>query len=75
MTTRVANLPSPSLPWIDAKSGRPTDSFRLFMTLFAAGNFGPFIQAADDASAAKAGVAVGGVYQDQTTGHLIARRG
>jgi hypothetical protein len=34
------------------------------MTLFAAGNLGPFASAADDAAAAKAGVAVGGVYQN-----------
>jgi hypothetical protein len=64
MTTRVANLPSPSLPWMDPKTGRPTDSFRLFMTLFAAGNFGPFPSATDDAAAATEGVAVGGVYQN-----------
>ena len=39
-------------------------AFQQFMTMFAAGNFGPFRQAANDAAAAKAGVAIGGVYQD-----------
>jgi hypothetical protein len=62
--TRVANLPSPTLPWIDTKTGRPEEAFRLFMTLFAAGNLGPFPSAANDAAAAKAGVAVGGVYHN-----------
>jgi hypothetical protein len=74
MTTRIANLPSPSLPWVDPATGQPKDGFRLFMTLFAAGNLGPFVQAANDAAAAKAGVAVGGVYQNPTTGALFGRR-
>lgn len=74
MTTRVANLPSPSLPWINMSTGCPADSFRLFMTLFAAGNFGPFAQAANDIEAAKAGVAIGGVYQNPTTGAIFGRR-
>jgi hypothetical protein len=64
MTGRVANLPSATLPWIDPKTGRPAEGFRLFMTLFAAGNFGPFVSASSDAAAAKAGVSVGGVYQN-----------
>ena len=74
MITRIANLPSPSLPWIDPATGKPKDGFRLFMTLFASGNFGPFVQASNDTAAAKAGVSIGGVYQDPTTGHLIGRR-
>lgn len=63
MTAKVANLPSPTLPWVDS-SGRPTQAFRQFMTLFAAGNLGPFPSAANDADAAKAGVVVGAVYQN-----------
>lgn len=61
---KVANLPSPTLPWIDVKTGKPLEGFRQFMTLFAAGNLGPFIQAANDSAAASAGVAIGGVYQN-----------
>lgn len=73
MTGKVAILPSPSIPWIDPKSGRPMPEFQRFMTLFAAGNFGPFAQAANDAAAAKAGVSIGGVYQDASTGILHGR--
>lgn len=64
MVAKVANLPSPTLPWIDPKTGKPLDAFRLFMTLFAAGNLGPFVSAANDAAAATAGVAIGGLYQN-----------
>jgi hypothetical protein len=64
MTTRIANLPTASIPWVDPSTGQPKDGFRLFMTLFAAGNFGPFVSAANDVAAAKAGVAVGGVYEN-----------
>lgn len=64
MTAKIANLPSPTLPWIDVKTGRPTDTFRLWATLFSAGNLGPFPSAANDVAAAKAGVAIGGVYQN-----------
>jgi hypothetical protein len=62
MAGRIANLPSPAQPWVDPKTGKPTDSFRLFMTLYAAGNHGPFPEAADDAAAARAGVAVDAIY-------------
>lgn len=66
MTAKIANLPSPTLPWIDPKTGRPEEGFRIFMTLFAARNFvfGPFVSAANDTAAANAGVAVGGVYEN-----------
>ena len=63
MTTKVANLPTAIIPWMDS-SGRPTQAFRQFMTLFAAGNLGPFPSAVTDADAAKTGVDVGGVYQN-----------
>lgn len=73
MSQRAANLPSPSLPWMD-KDGRPTTAFRNFMIPFAALNVGPFVQAASDAAAAAAGVPIGGVYQHPASGALFGRR-
>jgi hypothetical protein len=72
MVARVANLPSPQIPWMNA-DGTPTQAFRNWVVPFASLGFGPFVQAANDAAAAKAGVAVGGVYQDTTTGYLRGR--
>ena len=55
-------MPSPGIPWVDA-SGRPTPAFAQFMTALASGNFSNILPSAtDDASAAKAGVQVGGAY-------------
>ena len=55
-------LPSASIPWID-KEGRPTQAFIQHMTAQAAGKTGPYISAADDVAAAKAGVAINQVYE------------
>ncbi|MBV8474515.1 MAG: hypothetical protein JO107_10250 [Hyphomicrobiales bacterium] len=60
---KLANLPSPVLPWVDSQ-GKPTLPFMQFMTLLAAGNIGPLTSAANDAAAATAGVVVGGLYQN-----------
>lgn len=62
-TSRRAVLPPTSIPWFDPKTGLPVDPFKTFMLAFAALQFGPFVIAANDAAAGKAGVAVGGVYQ------------
>ena len=72
MTGKVANLPSPTIPWVQA-NGTPSPEFQRFMTLFAKGNFGPFPQALNDAKAAQIGVPVGGVYQNPTNGILFGR--
>jgi hypothetical protein len=74
MATKIANLPAQSIPWIDTNTGKPLQGFGLFMSQFAALNFGPFVQAANDAAAARAGVVVGGVYQNPATGALYGRR-
>jgi hypothetical protein len=66
-----APLPSPTLPWVDS-TGRPTQQFMQFMTLFSAGNVGPLTSAANDAVAAKAGVSVGQLYQNN--GVVMIRR-
>jgi len=73
MATPQGPLPSPSLPWID-KPGTPSLAFRqYFLTLDAAvkalvkGLFGTPVQltnAANDAAAAAAGVAIGQFYRN-----------
>jgi hypothetical protein len=63
VAARRAVLPPTSVPWFDPQTGLPVEPFRTFMLAFAALQFGPFVQAANDAAAAKAGVVVGGVYQ------------
>jgi hypothetical protein len=62
MMAKNAVLPSPVVAWVDSQ-GKPTQVFTQFMTLFAATNFGPLPQAGNDVAAAKAGVAVGQLYQ------------
>ena len=62
MTAKLAPLPQVTTPWVDAQ-GRPTIAFMQFMQAQAANTIGPLTAAADDASAAKAGVPVNGLYQ------------
>jgi hypothetical protein len=61
MANRKATLPIVSSPWVD-KDGVPTVPFGTFMSAIAANIIGPLPAAADDAAAAKAGVAVNGLY-------------
>lgn len=60
-------LPSSAFAWVDS-SGKPTQPFAQFMSAFVAAmqsaNFGSLPSATDDAAAAKAGVAVGQLYQN-----------
>ncbi len=63
---KVAQLPSPVLPWVNS-SGHPSQSFMQFMQLFAAGNLGPLVSAPDDATAAKNGVSIGQIYESSGT--------
>ena len=63
MAGKLAQLPPITIPWVD-ESGTPTTQFGPFMVLFAGGNIGPLVSAANDAAAAKAGVSIGQLYQD-----------
>ena len=60
----------PDFQWID-KQGRPTQAFATYMTqvdtllrALAGGSVGTLTNAANDAAAAKAGVAVGSLYRN-----------
>ena len=63
MAQKRAVLPPTNQPWVDAQ-GRPTQAFVTFMTALAQNNIGPFPSAANDAAAAKAGVPIGALYQN-----------
>jgi hypothetical protein len=63
-------LPPPSVPWVDTQ-GRPTQAFAQYITqtdalarLLAGGNIGTLANAANDAAASAAGVAVGALYRN-----------
>lgn len=55
-------LPRPPVAWIDPKTGQPTQVFLQFVARLAAGEVGPLIDAANDATAAAAGVPINGLY-------------
>jgi hypothetical protein len=59
----IQPLPQGTFPWVDSQ-GKPTQQFLKAMVLFFAGNIGPLTSAANDTAASKAGVAVGGLYQN-----------
>lgn len=63
-TARRAVLPPTSLPWIDTKTGLPTDVFRQWALAISTNNIGPFATATDDTAAAKAGVPVNTLYEN-----------
>lgn len=66
-------LPLISLPWVD-KEGRPTIPFGSYMLAVTQGslpNFPTLVDAANDAAAATAGVAVGQMYK---TGSVLKVR-
>lgn len=63
MAAKLAPLPQASLSWVDAQ-GKPTQAFYLFMAAQAANNVGPFVSAANDAAAQKAGVPLNGLYEN-----------
>ena len=63
-------LPQPAFPWVDGE-GRPTQAFAQYITsvdqllaAIATGNAPTLTNAANDAAAAKLGVAVGNLYRN-----------
>ena len=66
-------LPSPIMTWINPQ-GQPTQAFIQYMTALAAGKMGPFVEAADDAAAAKAGVGIGQFYILPTSSAVQMRK-
>jgi hypothetical protein len=63
--------PRPDIPWVTPPDGRPTLPMAQYLTALdtvvralAMGQVGTLTQAANDAAAAKAGVAVGGLYRN-----------
>lgn len=63
MASKLAPLPSSAMPWVDSQ-GRPTIDFAQFMRAVSVGNVGPFVTAANDAAAAKAGIPINGLYEN-----------
>ena len=57
------NLPVATDQWIDSQ-GKPTIAFLQFMDATARNVTGPFIEAANDAAAAAAGVPINGLYHN-----------
>lgn len=65
MAVTVPTLPRGDFPWVDPKTGKPTQVFLLYMTSLAQGYPGwNLINAANDAAAATAGVAIGQIYRN-----------
>jgi hypothetical protein len=69
-SSKIPALPSPVLAWVD-KDGKPSVAFLQFISQFtaamtgvASAQFGSLPSAANDAAAAKAGVVIGGLYQN-----------
>ena len=66
-TTSLPPLPPLNFAWFDPATGIPTQQFGQWVAavdrILRAGQFGTLINAANDAAAAKAGVAVGGLYR------------
>jgi hypothetical protein len=70
MATPPTPLPPLTSRWVDITDGSPSQILRQYMLSLDAvvraltgGNIGPVASAVDDAAAASAGVAVGGIYQ------------
>jgi hypothetical protein len=62
--------PRPDLPWVTPQDGRPTLPMAQYLQALdetvrklASGQVGTLVNAANDAAAAAAGVAVGGLYR------------
>jgi len=63
-------LPKPDQPWVQDRRGEPTQPFGQYMTQLdeltravANNEVGALVNAANDAAAARAGVAVGSLYR------------
>jgi hypothetical protein len=63
--------PRPDIPWVTPADGRPTLPMAQYLQALdavvrqlAGGQVGTLVNAANDAAAAKAGVAVGGLYRN-----------
>ncbi len=64
-------LPKPNFKWTNPGLGMPEQAFAQYMLSLdalvrglAGGNIGPLVNAANDAAAAAAGVAIGGLYRN-----------
>ena len=66
------NLPDPVNTWVD-EQGRPTIELAQFMSALSRHVTGPYVVAASDAAAAKAGVPIHGVYDNPTTGLQVRK--
>jgi hypothetical protein len=68
MPLPINPLPQPPWPWIDPKTGQPTQAFLQYMTKLNRGLIGPLPGSfATDSAAATGGVPIGGLYFNNTS--------